>query len=185
MMTLIGLVGKKQSGKDTFCAMLSQLSPLPVQRLAFGDALKQEVAGACDVPVHTIEQHKATFRPMLQWWGTEFRRQLFGSDYWIAKLGEKLSGLQQANGSNGHGKLVVVTDVRFENEADFIRSRGGLLIRIERPMPADDNHASERQSESITVDMTVSNAGTPDDLLDRAEDILRVIRVREIKEKAL
>ena len=127
-MMLIGLVGKKQCGKDTFCAMLTQLSSAPVQRLAFGDALKQEVAQKCEVPLHMIEQQKAVFRPMLQWWGTEFRRQFHGQDYWIRRLEEKLLGLQQSRADAG--LLVVVTDVRFKNEADMIRLRGGLLIRI-------------------------------------------------------
>ena len=43
------------------------------------------------------------------------------------------------------GVSVVVTDIRFPNEAQMIYDLGGELVKIERPgLPDQDGHASER-----------------------------------------
>ena len=171
MITLLGIVGRKQHGKDTLCTMLRQLSMVPVKRFAFGDALKAEISTAIGVPVHVIDQLKDKFRPLLQWWGTDFRREMAGPDYWRPWLDCALAE-QEA------GSLLVVTDVRFLNEARWIRERGGSLVRIVRDLygEEEDNHASESESGRIAVDMTIRNSGLPDELLEKAEGLLRVLR---------
>ena len=168
---LIGIVGRKHHGKDTLCLMLRQLSRVPVNRFAFGDALKAEVSAAMGIPLDVIEQNKDKFRPMLQWWGTDYRREMIDSDYWRPWLDRALAE-QEA------GSLLVVTDVRFSNEAHWIRERRGLLVRIVRDLYGEDedNHASESESERIVVDMTIHNSGLPDELLEKAEGLLRVVR---------
>jgi len=148
--------------------MLSQLSPVPVMRFAFGDALKQEVAAATGVPVHVIEQSKDEFRVALQWWGTDFRRAMCDVDYWLPPLDAALS--------RSAGSLVCVTDVRFANEARRIRERGGALVRIERQLLDADPHPSECESDLLSVDYTIHNDGTPDELLEKAEGLLRALR---------
>jgi hypothetical protein len=62
-------------------------------------------------------------------------------------------------------ELVVITDCRFLNEAEWIRRKGGKLIRITRPSLAlDDNelnkHSSEVEQDSIFVDMHIANDQT-------------------------
>jgi len=56
---------------------------------------------------------------------------------------------------------VVVPDVRFEDEAAFIRELGGTLIRIVRPTGGGgvggDAHASEQAHKDIKVDQTIVN----------------------------
>ena len=170
MIQLLGIVGRKQRGKDTLHSMLCQLSPVPVERFAFGDALKAEIAEKTGVPVHVINQLKDKFRPVLQWWGTDFRRDMCDVDYWLPWLDRALKG-------RGENALLCVTDVRFLNEADRIRECGGILVRIVREMPDGDRHTSESESDRIVVDATIRNDGNLDELLKKAEGLLLFLRL--------
>ncbi|MBS1722828.1 MAG: hypothetical protein JSS66_07605 [Armatimonadetes bacterium] len=133
MMKLIGVSGKKRSGKDTFYQFLANNPSLTVHRVAFADALKAEVYERILQPdglardLMENDDTKERFRTLMQWWGTEYRRQLFRDDYWLVQLANTLEQWKDDD------CIVVVTDVRFPNEFEFIRSRGGLNVRIERP----------------------------------------------------
>ena len=169
MIQLLGIVGRKQRGKDTLHSMLKQLSPVLVERFAFGDAVKREISEVTGMPAHVINQLKDKFRPILQWWGTDFRREMCDQDYWLPPLDRALE-------CRSAGSLLSVTDVRFLNEAHRIRESGGILVRIVRDMPDGDQHASESESDRIVVDVTIRNDGTPDELLEKAEGLLCVLR---------
>ena len=63
------------------------------------------------------------------------------------------------------GKDVVITDVRFPNEADLILGLGGELVRVDRPgVRAGDQHASESQVLSLPATSILRNTGTLEDL---------------------
>jgi hypothetical protein len=118
-MKLIGLCGKKLSGKDTAYLQAADIlrrdHQMKVGRVAFADPLKQEVSEITGFRVEFIEEHKKEFRSLLQVWGTEFRRQWNGSDYWTNKMA-KIVAL-----SEPRFDVLFITDVRFKNEADFVR----------------------------------------------------------------
>lgn len=150
-MHLIGLVGKKHHGKDSWFKYLrSHLPGLIVYRYAFADPVKRECLRALRVSgfngdLEYLELHKELFRGLFQWWGTEFRRNLFGEDYWLRRLEETLTG--------SPASVAVVTDVRFQNEAELIRRRGGVLIRLIRmDLEESDAHLSETEQDLIEVD---------------------------------
>jgi hypothetical protein len=78
-----------------------------------------------------------TFRHLLQLWGTEYRRA-DNPDYWVDRLRDKIMCCQEVD--------IYVDDVRFESEAEAIKSWGGLLVRVERcggPFISTPNHPSE------------------------------------------
>ena len=86
-------------------------------------------------------------RKMYQLFGTDFGRQL-NSNCWL-KLSE--------HELKKHGCLVI-TDVRFENEAEFIRSRGGRIIHIDRADVIEVNtHISEAGIKKVNKDITILN----------------------------
>lgn len=60
---------------------------------------------------------------LLQWWGTEFRRTYFGQDYWIKKC---FAGIPT------NLDVAMITDVRFTDEADAVKRRGGYTINVQR-----------------------------------------------------
>lgn len=65
-----------------------------------------------------------TPRSALQLLGTESVRNVFHEDFWVHALDMKLESLKE--------KDVVVTDVRFKNEIDWLHSKGAILIEIRR-----------------------------------------------------
>ena len=135
---LIGISGKKRSGKDTVGEIMLewlQGNLGTAARVAFADQLKEEVARATGVSLEQIESDKVRWRPILQWWGVEFRRHYFGQDYWLRKMVEKLLTMDE--------EFAVVTDVRFRDEADYIRASGGFVVRVERETGLQDGHVSE------------------------------------------
>ncbi len=202
---LIGISGKKYSGKDTLCSFLqeeaSKQGYLSIKR-AFADALKEEVAeflvpaynknissslyGATSLDLIKAFNDpgiKENFRLLLQWWGTEFRRKQFSDTYWLDTLDswidtlkvktckdkESLHGYNTSafdtidlNLNNNHPILVIIPDVRFENEAKFIKDKDGVLIRINRNLDNKDEHTSETQLDEYKFDLSVDNSGDKD-----------------------
>lgn len=165
-MKVIAFTGYKKSGKDAAAIAFKQLLvPATVRQVNFADALKQEVATACGVTVEYINAHKDIFRTILQWWGTDFRRNLHGQQYWILKWLERVNKLATVP------DYVICTDVRFINEADVVRQLGGHIIRIERPGIVADGHASETEQREIHADFTVHNDGTVEDLKAKIKNL--------------
>ena len=162
-MIVIGVSGKKGSGKDTFFHMLEKNSKIPVYRLALADTLKNEIYERILKPdglerqlLDNVET-KENFRTLLQWWGTEYRRRMFQDEYWLVKLAEQI---KQYDGQN---VIVVVTDVRFQNEFKFLKEMNGLMVRIARPNTdaCADEHPSETALDNETnFDTFVDNNGS-------------------------
>jgi hypothetical protein len=158
-MLLIGISGKKRSGKDTVYELIAKASSKRVRRYAFADALKKEVSKACGVTPEEIEQNKDRFRLILQGWGTEFRRSI-DQEYWTEQLRKTLKT------AHLHCDVAVVTDVRFKNEAELVKELGGKLIRVHRPgNNSADLHPSEIEMDSYEgYDWSISNDGSLGDL---------------------
>lgn len=188
-MILIGLSGKKLAGKDSFYHALKNVSDIPVIRIALADDLKDEVYQYVLKP-HGIEREaldshkKKFFRLILQGWGTDFKRNLFGNDYWLTKLQAKLLEQQLIN----NRVIVVITDVRFKDEAEFIRQSGGILLRIDRPPQTfkerilrwfgfnKDKHPSECDLDKYKhFYLKIKNNKTLNDLDTHAERVLKAI----------
>ena len=102
---------------------------------------------------------KEHFRLMLQWWGTEFRRRQFGDDYWLRQLQEWIETENEIQYFEDQ-LVVLVPDVRFPNEADFIHQLGGFCIEITRPNDSTDQHPSETSLTGYDkFDICVNNDG--------------------------
>lgn len=147
---IIGLRGPKRVGKNYTAGLIrSLLKPnhYVFADLGFADALKEEVAQALNISVETLNGPlKEVFRPILQWWGTEFRRNLYGENYWVDKLKAKVSRMEtdMAERFRNVPLVLVVTDVRFPNEAALIKSLGGHIWNITRDgIGGGDQHPSE------------------------------------------
>lgn len=177
---LVGLIGKKRVGKDTFAAVL--VEEFGFARVAFADPLKQ-MALTIDPIISPLyfrgldslritdavgqdgwEHTKDTYpevRRFLQRLGDGVRQ--FDPEFWVR------AGMQHAeylrhdqpygdSGDYAPATPVVITDVRYPNEADAIREAGGTLVRIVRPGVDDgDTHPSETALGEYAVDYTVSN----------------------------
>lgn len=129
--TIIGLVGHQGVGKN-YIAETILPRVLPTQNtvvLAFADHFKVEAIAKWGADYTKVFGKKdyAT-RKLLQTTGTEEGRHRFGDDIWIRTLGAWMEVLHQRG-----VQRFVISDVRFENEAQWILERGGMLVKIEAP----------------------------------------------------
>jgi len=73
---------------------------------------------------------------------------------------------------NDETRRIVVSDVRYPNEADRVRALGGAVWRIERPN-CDAVHETERQSiAAAKYDLVLLNDGTLEDLERKVNNLL-------------
>jgi hypothetical protein len=92
-------------------------------------------------------------RWIMQQWGTEYRRTYSGQDYWTRTLKARVYVQQQ-----GHQLRHVISDVRFDNEAEAIRSMGGTIWQVKRPdLKQDTGHISETDGSRFKPDLVINN----------------------------
>lgn len=181
---IIGISGKKESGKDTVADILTGLFFYKNKRGSykhpFAHALKEEVRKALEISVDELDNNKVKYRPILQWWGTDFRRTQ-DSEYWVKKLAEGLYGFIPEH-------VIIIPDVRFVNEAKFIKDRGGLLWRVTKGWNAitDDLHLSEVSLDNYNSwDAIIGNTGTKEELQKVVEaQFDKLFETRTVKPKS-
>jgi len=133
-MLIIGLSGKMGSGKDFIASnyiipfLREQLKLFPL-KMAFSDQLKVNVMTKYNISFNDVYQHKTDqTRQLLQQEGTENGRNKHGQDVWIKHL-DAWTHVYRSRGIDA----VILSDVRFRNEVEYIKSKGGLVIRVDAP----------------------------------------------------
>lgn len=177
--TVLGIVGKKRAGKDTFAARLVEAHGFT--RYAFADGIRK----ALYLLDPLVEVRPSHVRRLAQWvdkvgWERakaepEVRRllQCYGEgirhldpDVWIRPV---LTAISVNDGP------VVITDVRYRNEALRILGLGGALVRVVRPGQDDgDRHASETEMDCYAIDQVI-NDGSVEQLWDVADNLVHAI----------
>jgi len=137
-MKVIGLCGELGSGKnwiatnvvEKYVLSRNNNSNLIFIQVAFADFLKMECMYCSGSPDMFLNQNK-TFkvRQYLQQIGAAERAK--DPDVWVKKLKYYMQ-LQEAR-YFPQQVVFCITDVRFENEMDFVKSFQGLLFKIEAP----------------------------------------------------
>ena len=172
---IIGLVGYIGSGKGTVGDIL--VRDHQYTKFAFADALKDATATIFTWPRGLLEgdsNASRTFREKVDpWWsmklgyevtprlilqkmGTEACRHGIADNIWIAALEKRIQGYDD----------VVISDCRFPNEIDFIRSAGGVIVRVKRgedPSPAELS--------KLHISETAWNSYVPDHIIHNDKDI--------------
>ena len=167
--TLIGVTGKAGSGKDTVGEML--WGEYGFVCSSFADPVKQAASIIFGVELDKFYDRVSkeaidpywgiTRREMLTKLGTDACRNVFGQDVWTKRW---LMSFNEVNQFDD----VVVTDVRFEDEAALIRSMGGTIIHLSRPASERGvkvDHVSEAGVKILDGDYGIDNNGTLGDLL--------------------
>jgi len=113
MKKIIVISGKQYSGKDTLAKILLNLMP-EYKRIGIGDAIKIEYGKRNNLSFDEIEKNKHQYRKDLIELGNWGRAQ--DNDYWL----ENLAGMNK----------IIVPDIRVEHEANFFKSQGAFLIRV-------------------------------------------------------
>lgn len=202
MSKLIGLSGLAGSGKSTIGNILRENGFKP---LSFADSLKNSVSAIFGwdrkllegdtvesrefrLKIDTFWSNKLgrpiTPRYILQYFGTDICRNNISENIWLNSLERKLEG------------DVVITDVRFKNEYDFIHEHGGIIVKVERYIPhwqqlAKDAelgdvdalklleeqgvHRSEWDLINCTPDYIIENTSTLENLKKETEKFIELI----------
>ena len=211
---IIGLVGFIGAGKGTVGELLRLHA---YKQMSFAGALKdtasimfgwdRDLLEGDTVESRVFRETKDEFwssrfgydfspRLALQRLGTEAGRDVFHQDIWIYALENRIKKLPK----------VVITDTRFPNEIEFIRSQGGVIVEVkrgERPewyeiaeqqnqraqpdkpinnlmaLHHPDIHVSEWAWIGQKIDFTINNSGTLSDLKKGVENLLTLIEIRD------
>ena len=186
---LIGLAAKARSGKDTVADYLRQ--HYEFKTYAFADPLKKAASEMFGIPLaffynddlkeQVVEEWGFSPRQIAQLLGTEGGRQLFREDLWTKRAEveykaycEQAQYLRIKNYDLTPG--FVVTDVRFEDEAAWIRYLGETVIHILRDNASEvSEHVSEAGIEIAEGDHCIKNNSTLEDLYDRVDMTVELI----------
>ncbi|TXH46043.1 MAG: hypothetical protein E6Q97_30370 [Desulfurellales bacterium] len=159
-----------RSGKDTAWSYL--IARHGFRRIAFADALKRAASALTDMDAFD-DYFKDQMTPlgltgghMLQCLGMAMRRE-FGDDVFVhLSLLTELAKFYPD---------VVITDLRFPNEAAAIKRLGGFCVRIDRNV-ARDKHVSERSGAEIEWDYIIPNHDTVEQLYARLDTLVSFLR---------
>jgi len=97
-----------------------------------------------------------TGRWVLEWMGTNACRLVWGP-VWVESVRTQVTDRRKAHAENGGEARHVVSDVRFQNEADMIRELGGIVVRVEVDgyTPEATGHSSDAWYQDAEVDFIV------------------------------
>ena len=190
-MLIIGFGHRARQGKDTAAMAMLEACSLETQvRLyGFAEALKLEVRYACircGGQYNLIESWKEAGllpewvhfeepkpRTLLQHWGQAKRDK--EPLYWVNKLFKTID--------EHSPDVALITDVRYPNERDFIRSRGGVYVEVVNTGETDvdvHEHPSESALDGTDYDFII-RAGSAAECQAQASDLYRqIVSTREV-----
>ena len=170
-MNIIGMCGKGGSGKDTVADYL--VAHYNYHRVAAADAMKEDLCRYLDMDLQTLESIKNksvdliddnkkvgefSIRRFLQLYGMDMRYRI-SDTYWLStSIDNKIADLELQNNETDNN--IVVSDVRFEIEFDFIKKHGGKVYYIE-----GRTGLTEEQSQHVSEDFVNTTARDKCDLV--------------------
>jgi cytidylate kinase len=164
---IIGLAGYARSGKDTVANYL--VENYGFTQLAFADPMREalvrldpfiqvdsmhHLALSEALKIYSwedLKEHSPDIRPLLQRFGTEVGRNMFGQDFWVEQALKKAAKYEN----------VVFSDCRFVNEAEAVLTETGHVWQIQRPgVQAANSHISEHALDEFNFDVVIHNVDT-------------------------
>lgn len=162
---IFALGHKARQGKSLAAETIHCAHPHETRIYSFADALKSY----CRIVYDMREKDPA----LLQRIGMEFRAK--SPDFWIRILEYRI--MEEAP------PIALVADLRFRNEADWVREHGGILVKVVRAgfiskdRPAD--HPSETELDDYPYDYVITAANNDTAGLQRqALDLFNALRPR-------
>jgi len=164
---LIAFTGKAGSGKDTACEYLrTKIEGSTGITLGFSDPLKKGVAAMFGIPLEMMEDpvkkeeiipHLGfSPRKALQVIATEGVRNHLGPDVWIKLLDQEYKNCIEDS-------IILIKDLRFDNEAEWVKSKGGYVVKLIRNYSSTAaKHISEQGIDHNLVSLTIFNLGDID-----------------------
>lgn len=174
---LIGLTGAAGAGKGSVANVL--VARYGFHELAFADPLYQAVSAITGMPVEWLKDRRNKEQP-IPWIGKSPREllQLLGTDFGRKMVKESL-WVDRAMGAASECEKAVIADVRFDNEAEAVKDRGGVIWEVRRPtksclVGASAAHESEAGVSRMFIDLFLPNDGTLEDLAGAVDAAMRL-----------
>lgn len=179
---LIGLIGKSGSGKTTMSSLLSDTYTeysfaLPLKKsmatlFSIGPDEEHDVFFSCKKDTHILYDGRSV-RHMMQAYG-DMMLKTFGDGIFIELLHRRLSADKRDN--------VIVSDVRYKREADYITQQGGILIKLLRDdvdtITGDCKvHRTEQEWMTIECDYVIENNGSLSEFEEKVRTMTSNIHV--------
>jgi len=155
-MKIIAFTGNKQSGKTESYNELKKIYTDAVYKLSFAEPVKKIAREQFGWDGKKDKKG----RKLLQLIGTEVGRG-YNSNIWVEKMEKILKNINYSN------VIVIIDDLRFDNEAELIKKWNGIIIKIKRPEYNGDGHASEKGISNKYIDYIIYNDGTIEQLKNR------------------
>lgn len=160
---VIGFAGHAGSGKNAAAAGLGGVV------IGFADPLYAGLSAMLGVPEQLLRERATKELPaavgksprdLLRTLGTEWGRELVRDDLWVWRARQRIQEAARMGYST-----IAICDVRFANEAAFIRQElGGQVWWIDRPNTCPGGHVSDKSLTAEDCDLVVDNSGTLDQL---------------------
>ena len=183
---LIGLTGPARSGKSSTAHHL--VIEHGFEFYAFADPLRDALTAIFKLSPQNFEgaaKEEAIAwlgrspRQLMQLLGTEWGRHMISANLWVDLAEQHLNAIADASLTAPH---FVISDVRFENEADFIRKRGGCVIHVRRLDAPDVNpHVSETGVAIQDNDLVLHNDGDLSELHGQINELLYALQARNAR----
>lgn len=182
---IIGIAGHARSGKNTVARFIQE--EYRARQHAFAEPLKAmlRTLGLNEQDLNgrrkdeTNYDFQATPRHMMQTLGTEWGRDTINENIWVIAAAKRLQQMNRVEPD----ATILITDVRFENEADFVRKHG-FLIHVERPIQRIDG-STHRSENPIRIneaeDSVIVNDGDLEQLREEALRIASAISIDVIR----
>ena len=180
-MILIGLTGRAGAGKSTVAQYLVEQHGF--DELTFAQPLKEGLAimlRELGVSLEDFEDPArklrdipevgVTPRHLITTLGTEWGRDMVSEGVWVRVLAKRLANLW-------YSPAVVISDVRFTNEAQWIRELGGQIWLVARPAAsrAAPEHASEAGIDLSLVTCSIMNDDDVPAIHARVDHLINIV----------
>ena len=142
---MIGISGYARSGKDTFGEALVRILKtygVKAKTYALATQLKYDITFLTESDFNISaftrdDDEKKIIRPLLVGYGEAWRKA--DPDHWIKVLDSNFEPLT----------LPIITDIRYENEADYILENQGFLLNISRSLSSEEFVGPANEEEKL------------------------------------
>lgn len=188
-MKIIGLTGPAGAGKDAAADALCFKHRYA--RIALADPIRAGVTAIFGLPNGALESRAdkerciewigKSPRQLMQTLGTEWGREHVAHDIWL-KITERKIQVRIDNAKYTGIQGIVVTDIRFPNEAEWLLKRGTLvhIVRNKSDLPALDSetaqHVSEQGIKPLDDAPILINDGTLEDLYASVGQLIKALK---------
>jgi len=184
---MILINGKKRSGKDFSAKLLKaklEEKGYWVEIMSFADPIKEIISKTFNMSEELLDEFKndkinlyaytkdadlqliANFREILQNFGNEAMKSVFGESVWVLHLLKRITPRVD---------FVIVPDFRFHSEAQAL-APGDKTLKIRNDDLEDDGdtHASETELKDFVFDFEIDNTGQPD-ITEQIENFIKIL----------